>query len=43
MKKKLLILVDEMREAEKVVKDEYSNGYFDGLAMALDILEGRID
>jgi hypothetical protein len=37
------ILVDEMRKAEQVVKDEYSTGYFDGLAMAVSILEGLTD
>ena len=36
-------LIDERNEAEKVAKDEYSNGYADGLTMAISILEGLID
>jgi hypothetical protein len=43
MKDKLDILVDEMRQAELVTTDEYSSGYFDGLAMAVSILEGLTD
>ena len=37
------ILVDEMRKAEQVIRDDYSGGYFDGLAMAVSILEGLTD
>lgn len=37
------ILVDEMRKAEQVIRDDYSVGYFDGLAMAVSILEGLTD
>ena len=43
MQDRLLILIDEMRLAEAVVEDEYSTGYFEGLAMAVSILEGLID
>ena len=43
MKDKLDILVDEMRQAEQIVRDEYSNGYYDGLAMAVSIMEGLTD
>jgi hypothetical protein len=43
MEDRLTTLVDEMRQAELIVRDEYSNGYFDGLAMAVSILEGLTD
>jgi hypothetical protein len=43
MEEKLNILVDEIRKAEKVAKDEYSYGYLDGLSMALSILNGLTD
>ena len=43
MEDRLAILIDERNEAEKVAKDEYSNGYADGLTMAISILEGLID
>jgi hypothetical protein len=37
-------LIDEIRKASQTdVKDEYSAGYSDGLAMALSILEGLTD
>jgi hypothetical protein len=36
-------LLDEMRKAEQVSRDEYSTGYYDGLAMAVSILEGLTD
>jgi hypothetical protein len=36
-------LLDEIRGAELVARDEYSTGYYDGLAMALSILEGRVE
>ena len=43
MEDRIQILIDERNEAEKVAKDEYSNGYADGLTMALSILEGLTD
>jgi hypothetical protein len=43
MEDRLLILIDEMRLAEAVVGDEYSVGYFDGLTMAVSIMEGLTD
>ena len=43
MEDRMQILIDERNEAEKVAKDEYSNGYADGLTMAISILEGLID
>ena len=43
MEDRLIILVNEMREAEGVVGDEYSAGYFDGLSMAVSIMEGLTD
>jgi hypothetical protein len=43
MKDKLTILVDEMRQAQMVITDEYSSGYFEGLAMAVSIMEGLTD
>jgi len=43
MKDKMEILIEEMRQAELVNRDEYSTGYFDGLAMAVSILEGRVE
>jgi hypothetical protein len=43
MEDRLTILVDEMRKAELVVRDDYSVGYFDGLAMAISIMEGLTD
>jgi hypothetical protein len=43
----LAILLDEIKEAEKategMVQPEYATGYEDGLRMALDILEGRVE
>lgn len=43
----LSILLDEIKQAEiaakGMVKPEYANGYEDGLRMALDILEGRVE
>ena len=43
MQDRLLILIDEMRVAEAVVEDEYSTGYYEGLAMAVSIMEGLTD
>jgi hypothetical protein len=43
MEEMLNILVDELRKAEQVAKDEYSYGYLDGLSMAVSILNGLID
>ena len=43
MEDRLAILIDELNEANKVAKDEYSTGYADGLAVALSILEGMTD
>ena len=42
-KENIDILTDEMRKAEVVAKDEYSTGYYDGLAMAVSIMEGRVE
>jgi hypothetical protein len=36
-------LIDEMKSASLVARDEYSTGYYDGLAMAVSILEGLTD
>ena len=43
MNELLDILVDEIRKAEQVAKDEYSYGYLDGLSMAVSILNGLTD
>ena len=39
------ILLDEIEQARKAVDGgfTYSEGYYDGLRMALDILEGLLD
>jgi hypothetical protein len=43
----LAILLDEIKQAEESAKREgvvsYASGYEDGLRMALDILEGRVE
>lgn len=46
MEDRLLILIDEITQARVAYQtkpDEYTKGYWDGLSMALDILEGNID
>lgn len=43
MEDRIQELIDERNEAEKVARDEYSYGYFDGLNMALKIIEGLIE
>lgn len=43
MEERLAILIDEMIQAKKVITDDYSVGYFDGLSMAVSILEGLTD
>lgn len=42
MKDRIAILVDEIKQAAPAT-DEYSEGYLDGLHMALSIMEGLTD
>ena len=42
MEDRIAILIDEIKQAAPAT-DEYSEGYLDGLHMALSIMEGLTD